>query len=537
MPQRMLRLNINDRLKIEAQRRIQSGVIFQIITIVLVYFYLHAPDQSPLFDECLIINLILVIVRGLLIKFYEKDHLKLLKVYHFQMCTSVLSGLTYGIAAYDAIVHYNAINGTVVVLVYINTGMIAAVMSSLSPAPFYQRLYLLAISIPLLFAFFNPKLAPIFHTLGVMYSIYATYLILGSRRISKDLKNSYVAEAIALEQKETLQKVIDLVPGFVALSNSNGNWVTTSASFKRYKNSHAFMTIYHQIRNSVMNKFTREITWIDEGVEQAYIISVQKYNDASMIIVGMPAEEIQEMRKELDSQRAKSEFSACLATLGEMAGGIAHEVNNPLAVIIGNCDHIIRSAKEPQPNLEKIAEKAEKILKTSFRISKIITGLRSFSRQSIDDPFVETKLSTLIEETLELCREKFYQNSVNIKIDPIPEIKVPMRSVQISQVLINLLNNSFDAIKNEAVKNIEIHFNITDTDLLIDVADNGAGISPLVIGKIFDPFFTTKEVGQGTGLGLSISRSILLDHKGEIQVLPNKKMTTFQIRLPLIRDL
>ncbi len=532
-----IRLTINERLKIEASRRIQSGVWFQLFVISLIaYYYAYDANQSPLFYVGLGVNFFLVSLRGIIFKFYSRPRTTLLKIFDMQMISAVLSALVYGLTAYDVIIHFNSLNSQVISFIYITTGMMTAVMSSLAPVPLYQRLYLFGLTAPVLVALFSPGLNPIFETLGVLYGVYTTYVVMGSRGISKDLRNSYISENQTRTQKETLQKVIDLVPGFVALSDSNGEWITMSASFEKYKKSKAFIEVYEQIKKNVISKFTREITWSENNIHHAYIISVQKYKDDSMIMVGMPAEEIHEMRKELDSQRQRAEFSARLATLGEMAGGIAHEVNNPLAVIIGNCDQIQRLVKEPTLNIEKINDKISKISKTSFRISKIIAGLRSFSRQSDQDPFIQTELSTLMDDTFELCREKFYQNNIHFNVDPVPDIYLPVRSVQISQVMLNLLNNSFDAVRAMEIKNINIHFIVTPTDLLIQVADSGKGISPEVVEKIFEPFFTTKDVGQGTGLGLSISRSILLDHLGEIHLLKNKPMTTFEISLPLHRD-
>ncbi len=141
----------------------------------------------------------------------------------------------------------------------------------------------------------------------------------------------------------------------------------------------------------------------------------------------------------------------------------------------------------------------------------------------------------MIDDTLELCREKFYQNAIELKVGSVPDIKLPIRSVQISQVLLNLLNNAFDAVKELPDPNVTIDFELTATDLFIKISDSGSGIPAAITDRIFDPFFTTKEVGQGTGLGLSISRSILLDHQGDIHLLHNEARTTFCVRLPFSR--
>lgn len=529
-------ISLNDRLRIEGARRIQNGVFFQLTALTfLVFAYGTDPDQTLFFRYLIGIGFFLVLFRGILYFFFSKKRQNILKIFHIQMGCSVLSALTYGLLSYDAIMHYRTLNSQVVVQMFVITGMMTAVISSLAASPWYQRAYILMAGLPHIIACLEPGLDAVFRNLGIIYSIYIAYLIYCGRAITADLVNAYKAEILSRQQKETLQEVIDLFPGFVALSDSNGAWVTTSQSFEKYKSSSVFQEIFKQFRLGQTTHCTREITWYEHGEEHSYVLSTQKSPDFSMIVVGVPAEEIFEMRKQLDIQRTKAEFSARLATLGEMAGGIAHEVNNPLAVIIGVCSQIAMIAKQPQPDVEKIVNKIDKISKTSFRISKIVTGLQSFSRQSNKDPFVMTELSQLLEDTFELCREKFYQNSILLNVAPIPEVEIPIRSVQISQVLINLLNNAYDAVKKLSNRRVDLKFELTTTDVYIIVSDSGAGIPPSIAERIFDPFFTTKDVGQGTGLGLSISRSILLDHQGDIQLMTDEPQTTFKIHLPLQR--
>ncbi len=529
-------LSLSDRLKVESSRRIQGGVYSQIVLLALLgAMYGSEPDQTLLFVFLVGVAIFLVVARGIIFKWHSKHPERILRLYHYVMIITLMTAFTYGCMVYDSISHYKVLNPQVMVMIFVVTAMMTAVLSSLAAATFYQRLYFLLIAGPMIFACLNPDVAEIFRNVGIIYVIYVVYLVYNSFGVTKDLLRAYKAEISAREQKDTLQSVIDLVPGFVALSDAQGNWITTSHTFKKHEDSPAFQEIFKQFRLGKSIESTREISWYEDGEIQSFVLSTRKYPDLSMIIVGVPAEEIFEMRRELDSQRLKAEFSSRLATLGEMAGGIAHEVNNPLAVIIGICSQVGQMTKQPQPDLEKISDKIEKISKTSFRISKIISGLQSFSRQTDQDPFLETKLAHIIEDTLELCREKFYQNAIQLQVGQVPDFTLPVRAVQISQVLINLLNNAFDAVKPLADRRVNIDFHWTNKDLFIVVSDSGPGIAPIISKRMFDPFFTTKEIGQGTGLGLSISRSILLDHEGEIQLLSDESKTTFRIRLPLKR--
>lgn len=530
-----INFTVKERLQREASRRIHNGVIFQLAAyLYLFYAYAFEPGQANSFYLLIYSGFFFVVSRGLAVLFFSKK-VEFNKLYLFQMSMVILSALNNGLLVGYSVAHYQELNSQIILMLFYVIAMSTAVISALAPARFFQKLYFACSAIPLIISFFDPSLKPEFHNLGVVFTLYVSYLFVRGHTLSNDIENSYRAEISIQQQKETLQKIIDLVPGFVALADPSGNWITASQSFEKFRFSSAFQEICKQFRLGHVTKYTREVTWYENGEQHSFILSTQKFPDLSIIIVGMPAEEIFEMRKELDTQRTKAEFSARLATLGEMAGGIAHEVNNPLAVIIGLSSQIAQSIKQPPLDIEKLSERIDRISKTSFRISKIVAGLQSFSRQSDKDPFVPTKVTILIEDVLELCREKFYQNNVQLNVDPVPTVEIPARSVQVSQVLINLLNNAYDAVKKLPNPRIDLKFEETNDDVFIRVIDSGPGIPKANIARIFDPFFTTKEVGQGTGLGLSISRSIMLDHQGELQLLTDESNTTFRLRLPKVR--
>jgi C4-dicarboxylate-specific signal transduction histidine kinase len=253
-----------------------------------------------------------------------------------------------------------------------------------------------------------------------------------------------------------------------------------------------------------------------------------------IVVVGIPINNLKKMQEELKIQTSKAEYSARLATLGEMAGGIAHEINNPLAVIMGNSSQIIKILASPS-SIDQVKEKAQKIISTSQRISKIIHGLRQFSRQGDHDPFSPTSLRQVLDDTLELCRERFYRFEIKIQVQPVPEVLVPARAVQISQVILNILNNAADAVQETAEKFIEISFKKDADFVSIFIQDSGPGVSPTIAQRIFQPFFTTKEVGRGTGLGLSISKGIMDEHQGELLLVAANPMNKFEIKIPLKR--
>ncbi len=233
------------------------------------------------------------------------------------------------------------------------------------------------------------------------------------------------------------------------------------------------------------------------------------------------------------SQQVKLVQSAKLSSLGEMAAGIAHEINNPLAVISGSAQQVLRISQQSEVDKTKLHHAAERISKTSFRIAKIVQGLRTFAREGSNDPCEAIPFVQVVNDSLELCRSRFMQNGIDLRVNQISgDLIVECQAVQISQVLVNLLQNAFDAIKESENPWVSLDTQAQGDWLLITVTDSGHGISQEISEKIMQPFFTTKEVGKGTGLGLSISSSILANHGGSLEIDHNCPNTRFVIKLP-----
>lgn len=224
----------------------------------------------------------------------------------------------------------------------------------------------------------------------------------------------------------------------------------------------------------------------------------------------------------------QSKFSA----LGEMAAGIAHEVNNPLSVISGKASQLQRHLLKGETEKEKMRLGLELIETTAFRISKIIKGLKDFSRNSENVPMKKVSLPLIVSETMDLCRERFTHHGVNLKVNEIPAIDLYCRSIQISQVLLNLLNNAFDAVMESDNKDVELLVESFKDKVVIRVVDSGKGIPHEIKSRIMVPFFTTKEVGKGTGIGLSISKGIVEDHQGKFYLDDASSRTCFVVELP-----
>jgi PAS domain S-box-containing protein len=241
--------------------------------------------------------------------------------------------------------------------------------------------------------------------------------------------------------------------------------------------------------------------------------------------------------RQIQETRAKMISATKMAALGEMSAGIAHEINNPLTVIQARSFQLTQMAETNKLDPEKIKQAAESISRTADKIARIIRSLRSFAREGTYDPFELVSATQIVEETLEFCKTRFFSHGIEVEFKPpSEEIEVECRLVQIEQVLLNLLNNSFDAIQTLEEKWIRVEVKSDDENVELHVIDSGHGIPEDVAEKMMLPFFTTKEVGKGTGLGLSISSGIMRSHKGELFIEKNAEHTTFVIRIPRLQE-
>lgn len=225
-------------------------------------------------------------------------------------------------------------------------------------------------------------------------------------------------------------------------------------------------------------------------------------------------------------ERAKALQSAKLASLGEMSAGIAHEINNPLAIISGMTWILPNFMNDPV----QFQKKVDTINRATERISKIVGGLRKFSRSSDKSDKKPHLLLNIIKEAVTLTSTKSIRHSTPVFLEDKTQGPVLCDEIEIEQVLVNLINNSIDAIKDLEERWVKIELNEINSDVVLRITDSGPGIPLEVQKKLFEPFFTTKIVGEGTGLGLSIVKGILDDHKASIELLQDTPHTCFEIK-------
>jgi PAS domain S-box-containing protein len=241
------------------------------------------------------------------------------------------------------------------------------------------------------------------------------------------------------------------------------------------------------------------------------------------------------LEAQLEASRMQIASSARLSALGMMAGGIAHEINNPLGIIHAYASDLLEMVRESEVTAAAVERASTRIVETAKRIENIIKSLRHLAREGNRDPMLPVSMQELIEGILELSRERCRMNSIRLTCSLIdPELRVPCREVQIAQAILNLLQNAFDAVvENAGDKWIEISVEVAGKSVVVSVSDSGPGIPSNIRDRIMEPFFTTKPIGKGMGLGLSLAQSIAKQHGGELTFEELEGHTCFSLTLPL----
>ena len=243
---------------------------------------------------------------------------------------------------------------------------------------------------------------------------------------------------------------------------------------------------------------------------------------------------IQKQFEELEKTHEQLAHAARLASAGQLASGVAHEINNPAGIILTTADYLLREAqKESIP--DAFQEDLQAIRRQARRISNIVSGLLTFSRHTPLNK-QRTDLNSILQQSITLLTPRFREQQVQVEQHLQERASLIFADPdRLEQVFVNLLNNAADALPTGGTVRIESAACHADNRscLMVSIADTGSGIPEEHLKSIFDPFFSTKTKGQGTGLGLSISYGIVRDHGGQIEV--ESKVghgTVFRVHLP-----
>jgi len=266
---------------------------------------------------------------------------------------------------------------------------------------------------------------------------------------------------------------------------------------------------------------------LDYRVETAQNDEITELTDTFNMMASSLKERDERLKEFAHQQIMKSER---LATLGQLAAGVAHEINNPLGAIL-MYSHL---SLEETPEEDFRRQNLEKVVGEATRCKNIVRGLLDFARQS-EPNIEEADANDILKRTLSLLRNQALFQNIKITTEFSPNLpKAMMDTGQIQQVFTNIILNAAEAIDGDGELTIKTRTANGDGFIEVEFTDTGCGIPRENFEKIFDPFFTTKEVGRGTGLGLAVSFGIIARHQGTIEVESHSgKGATFIVRLPL----
>jgi two-component system NtrC family sensor kinase len=240
--------------------------------------------------------------------------------------------------------------------------------------------------------------------------------------------------------------------------------------------------------------------------------------------------EHERMRRELEQTHRQLLQAEKISSLGRLAAGVAHEINNPLAGVLIYADMLMKEIKHN----EQWRQDLEEIINQTLRCKQIVSRLLEFSRQSLEERVV-FDVNEVIGHCVELLGRQALFHNIEIIQDLDPALpQILGNPGELEQVFTNLMINAADAMEGRGKLTISSHSDVKAGQVILKFTDTGPGITPAIRDKIFEPFFTTKPVGVGTGLGLSVVYGVVQRHGGDIQVdSPSEGGATFTIKLPL----
>jgi PAS domain S-box-containing protein len=226
--------------------------------------------------------------------------------------------------------------------------------------------------------------------------------------------------------------------------------------------------------------------------------------------------------------------------LSHLAGGLAHEISNPLAIMHAAASDLKFSAMDGKSvSAAEVDSASEQIMRTADRALAILRGLQAFTREASRDPMAPASIYRIAQGCVDLQQSRFERHRVELRLTA--EAGIPpilCREVQVSQIVTNLITNGFDAIHNagSVERWVSIAVTVVDDHVCLEAINSGPGVPVELRPRLMEPFFTTKESSGGTGIGLSLSRGIAQDHGGELLFCEVDGRTCFRLLLPIRRE-
>ncbi|NNN06840.1 MAG: PAS domain S-box protein [Elusimicrobia bacterium] len=352
------------------------------------------------------------------------------------------------------------------------------------------------------------------------------------------------------ERFEFLQTLIDAVPNPIFYKDLKGAYLGCNKAFEEFfgrrQEEIRGKSVYDMGPKEIADRYAEKDNELlthpgkqvyewkvvnkQTGETREVIFNKATFTDSSGQVAGLIGViyDITEHKKlELALRRSEK-----LSAVGQLAAGVAHEINNPLGVILGFSQGMLSRIK----NDDNMAMPLQSVVREALRCRSLVQDLLVFSRAQKNDQWEKFDLNTALDSAISLIQAQTKTRSVELVVEAgpdLPEISADKRQLQ--QVLVNLANNAFDAMPQGGTLTVRTGLSGKHPGYLeIFVRDTGTGIPKEVQTKIFEPFFTTKEVGKGTGLGLSLTYEIVQQHNGIIELVSEEgKGTTFTVCLPI----
>jgi len=365
------------------------------------------------------------------------------------------------------------------------------------------------------------------------------------------------AERQLVQSERRLQLITDSLPVLIAYVDRDQRYVFNNCAFKAWfdidpedARGRAMCEVlgdelYRSIRPYVERvlcgtqvSYTTELPVIQGKRRAAEVIYVPDRDDRGDIwgFYLLAVDVTDRMRAEREVRQLKDDLalSGRIATMGELAAALAHELNQPLAAILSNAEAAIRFLKAPTPDLEEVRDILRDIAADDTRAGEVIRRIRSLVKRDAAE-FCPLSLNAVLEEVVVLLRSdpRIHGVVISLELDPdLPDVKGDR--IQLQQVLLNLLLNAFEAMSEDSSEEraVVIRSRHVDTEVLVTVSDFGPGIPSEDLDRVFEPFRSTKN--NGLGMGLSISRSIVASHGGRLWARNNpERGATFSFSLPV----
>lgn len=402
--------------------------------------------------------------------------------------------------------------------------------------------------------------------------------------LSKDITQEYLYQQQLMDNYQLLGTIINSIPSPVYYKNNEGRILGCNNEFLKFAGKESMEVVGKKLEDFIPDRVLKHLMQKDEdllktGKAQTFEVRLDfhtdKYRDIQVTkslfhdsegkpagIVGIIiditelkkineelealnenlAKRVDEELRKVEMQRQALIQKSRIESLGQLAAGIAHEINQPLSSISLAMENASFKLRDGRTDVVYLNDKLNTIKQNVDRIKSIIDQVKTFSKPGFNGVFSEVDINEAVKGALMLVSQLLKNQDINLRLELNKSpVMVKGDRVKIEQIIINLVNNARDALIDKETKTgkyikvLEISTRLKERKAVITVSDNGIGMDPSTQEKIFEPFFTTKETRQGTGLGLSIVYSLVNEMKGEISVNSQPgEGSTFTVSLPLI---